>query len=222
MITINEAAARFAEPFTSVNGHTVCPVHENPEENDYSNILTEDVTRRINNITRQITENQDFFFTEDTIYNILQGLMMICPHCDELLDSIDYAADVREYGSATIQVSGVDDYNSSDTETNETTFNCPECNNDIDEERLFVFLPPEAMLLVNQFVQAALDGNHGQVVRIASINRPSSIAWEQLHGSNSVSFRPRALTGAGMETICDASVPIVTEDINMDQDLFDN
>lgn len=57
-----------------------------------------------------------------------------CNHCNAEIDYLYYRADVVEYGRCDIDGS---DWNCNDSDTQEATYTCPECEREVDPDELY-------------------------------------------------------------------------------------
>lgn len=219
MINVIPEVQAFARPFTEVNDHPI--IWQDPagdlDDDELTSRVTQKVTREMESLIRGQNNDVNMY----TIYSFFESCPFVCPNCSELIEGLDYSSNVREYGSVSLNLSGVDDYNSHDSETQDTDFFCPECNDQVNESNIAILCSRGGVQVVNNFVTTLLEGRHGPVNITGSANMARNVFYATpfMQGA---AVRPGAIATLGVATNCDASVPIATEDIAMGQDLFDN
>lgn len=146
------------------------PIISNGEDMD-DEYLTERIARAIDTECQRLRDANSATAIPSTydinprdIYSrLLPFCPMVCNHCNQPIESCTYTSTVYEYGSVSLGILGADDYNHSDSDTQETSFECDECQNTIHPEELPIYIPANGLTLLQSFLTRLNNGDLGEV-----------------------------------------------------------
>lgn len=101
------------------------------------------------------TSPKRYYVVCEDYERILKSLLAICPGCSSIVEEISYAARQTEYGIAYIDIiNGTRDYESTDTETDEYTYTCTNCDREIKPNNISFYFPED---LLNETIRYLRD-----------------------------------------------------------------
>lgn len=147
-------------------------------ENIFRNAITaksEKIHQRIENNTPEDSgqrhwggndeQNQPirFHIRYKDLSTIMQNANAVCPNCNALISRLMFTASVTEYGSAYITIeNGIADHETDDSNNNDGyTYQCSECEGEVDTSDISYFIPNNSLTLLKQFCNEMLAVTNG-------------------------------------------------------------
>lgn len=94
---------------------------------------------------------------ESTLTRAINKLNIICDECGDIIETVRYRIEQTAYGEATINATGgVAHHGDDDIETNETSYQCRNCNGTIERHGENYFIPDECLTELKEIARIIL------------------------------------------------------------------